>query len=106
MNSYEIMLGKSGENARDCTEGKGAEIEEVFEKWDLHAAHVGEVKDGDRMVVKHKGVVVADLPAKSLTDEAPIYDQPARTSTHVAVARDWRGIPYLNFPQIQLNLHF
>ena len=31
--------------------------------------HIGEVK-GDRMVVRHKGVVVADLPAKSLTDEA------------------------------------
>ena len=29
------------------------------------------------MVVRHKGVVVADLPAKSLTDEAPIYDQPS-----------------------------
>ena len=34
-----------------------------------------EVKSGDRMVVRHKGVIVADLPAKSLTDEAPVYDQ-------------------------------
>ena len=33
-----------------------------------------EVKEGDRMVVRHKGVVVADLPAKSLTDNAPVYD--------------------------------
>ena len=41
------------------------------------------------MVVRHKGVVVADLPAKSLTDEAPVYDQPASEPAHVAEARQW-----------------
>ena len=43
---------------------------------------LGEVKEGDRMVVRHKGVVVADLPAKSLTDEAPVYDQPTSEPAH------------------------
>jgi len=33
--------------------------------------------------------VVADLPAKSLTDEAPIYDQPASEPAHIAAARAW-----------------
>ena len=41
------------------------------------------------MVVRHKGVVVADLPAKSLTDEAPVYDQPTQEPVHIAEARDW-----------------
>ena len=77
MNSYEIMLSESQERMLVIvTKGRERELEEVFEKWDLHAAHIGEVKEGDRMVVRHKGVVVADLPAKSLTDEAPVYDQP------------------------------
>ena len=90
MNSYEIMLSESQERMLVIVKrGRERELEEVFEKWDLHAARIGEVKEGDRMVVRHKGVVVADLPAKSLTDEAPIYDQPATEPEHVAQARSW-----------------
>ena len=91
MNSYEIMLSESQERMLVIVNrGRERELEEVFEKWDLHAARIGEVKEGDRMVVRHKGVVVADLPAKSLTDEAPVYDQPAQEPVHIAAARDWR----------------
>jgi phosphoribosylformylglycinamidine synthase len=91
MNSYEIMLSESQERMLVIVNrGRERELEEVFEKWDLHAARIGEVKEGDRMVVRHKGVVVADLPAKSLTDEAPVYDQPAQEPIHIAAARDWR----------------
>lgn len=90
MNSYEIMLSESQERMLVIVNrGRERELEEVFEKWDLHAARIGEVKEGDRMVVRHKGVVVADLPAKSLTDEAPVYDQPTQEPVHIAEARDW-----------------
>ncbi|MBT5911121.1 MAG: phosphoribosylformylglycinamidine synthase II, partial [Opitutae bacterium] len=90
MNSYEIMLSESQERMLVIVNrGREKELEEVFEKWDLHAVQIGEVKEGDRMVVRHKGVVVADIPAKSLTDEAPIYDQPSKEPVHVAIARDW-----------------
>ena len=91
MNSYEIMLSESQERMLVIVNrGREHELEEVFEKWDLHAARIGEVKNGDRMVVRHKGVVVVDLPAKSLTDEAPIYDQPASEPVHVTEARNWQ----------------
>ncbi len=98
MNSYEIMLSESQERMLVIVaKGRERELEEVFEKWDLHAAHIGEVKEGDRMVVRHKGVVVADLPAKSLTDEAPVYDQPTSEPAHLAQARNWKvdSIPQL-----------
>lgn len=98
MNSYEIMLSESQERMLVIVaKGRERELEEVFEKWDLHAAHIGEVKEGNRMVVRQKGVVVADLPAKSLTDEAPIYDQPATEPAHLATAREWKvdSIPEL-----------
>ena len=78
--------------------GRERELEEVFEKWDLHAAQIGEVKEGDRMVVRHKGVVVADLPAKSLTDEAPVYDQPSSEPSHVVESRNWKSE---NIPSLQ-----
>ena len=91
MNSYEIMLSESQERMLVIVaKGRERELEEVFEKWDLHAARIGEVKEGDRMVVRHKGVVVADLPAKSLTDEAPVYDQPTSEPAHLAIAREWK----------------
>ena len=99
MNSYEIMLSESQERMLVIVaKGRERELEEVFEKWDLHAAHIGEVKEGNRMVVRQKGVVVADLPAKSLTDEAPIYDQPATEPAHLAIAREWNvdSIPELD----------
>ena len=99
MNSYEIMLSESQERMLVIVaKGRERELEEVFEKWDLHAAHIGEVKEGNRMVVRQKGVVVADLPAKSLTDEAPIYDQPATEPAHLATAREWKvdSIPELD----------
>jgi phosphoribosylformylglycinamidine synthase len=99
MNSYEIMLSESQERMLVIVaKGRERELEEVFEKWDLHAAHIGEVKEGNRMVVRQKGVVVADLPAKSLTDEAPIYDQPATEPAHLAIAREWKvdSIPELD----------
>jgi phosphoribosylformylglycinamidine synthase II len=98
MNSYEIMLSESQERMLVIVKrGRERELEEVFEKWNLPAARIGEVKEGDRMVVRQKGVVVADLPAKSLTDEAPIYDQPAKEPVHIAEAREWTvaSFPYL-----------
>ena len=101
MNSYEIMLSESQERMLVIVNrGREHELEEVFEKWDLHAARIGEVKNGDRMVVRHKGVVVADLPAKSLTDEAPIYDQPASEPVHVTEARNWQ---IDSIPEIEPN---
>ena len=108
MNSYEIMLSESQERMLVIvTKGRERELEEVFEKWDLHAAHIGEVKEGDRMVVRHKGVVVADLPAKSLTDEAPVYDQPTSEPAHLAVAREWNlaSVPELPSDGVESALH-
>jgi phosphoribosylformylglycinamidine synthase len=107
MNSYEIMLSESQERMLVIVKkGREREIKEVFEKWDLHAAHIGEVKEGDRMVVRHKGVVVANLPAKSLTDEAPIYDQPASEPVHIQAARDWsiNSVPELAVESVESSL--
>ena len=107
MNSYEIMLSESQERMLVIVEsGRENELERVFEKWDLHAARIGQVREGDRMVVRHKGVVVVDLPAKSLTDNAPIYDQPASEPDHVVRARQWRldSVPPLAYDKVEESL--
>jgi phosphoribosylformylglycinamidine synthase len=78
MTPYEIMLSESQERMLLVVDkGREAEVEAVFAKWDLHAAHIGHVTDDGRVRVRDRGVVVADVPAKALADEAPLYDRPS-----------------------------
>ena len=56
--------------------GREAEVERIFDKWDLHAVHIGEVTDDGMLRVKERGVVVAEIPNRALTDEAPVYRRP------------------------------
>lgn len=55
---------------------KEAQARAIFEKWGLDFAVVGETTDTCRFVVRHRGVVEADLPIRELGDEAPEYDRP------------------------------
>jgi phosphoribosylformylglycinamidine synthase II len=77
MTPYEIMLSESQERMLLVVDaGREAEVEAVFEKWDLHAVRIGHVTDDGRVRVRENGVVVADVPARALADEAPLYDRP------------------------------
>ncbi|HUQ89100.1 MAG TPA: phosphoribosylformylglycinamidine synthase subunit PurL [Vicinamibacterales bacterium] len=77
MTPYEIMLSESQERMLLVVEqGREHEVEAVFEKWDLHAAKVGEVTDGHRLKIYERGTLVADVPNRALTDEAPVYNRP------------------------------
>ena len=43
MTAYEIMLSESQERMLLVVKrGREREVEHIFEKWDLHAAHIGE----------------------------------------------------------------
>ena len=77
MTPYEIMLSESQERMLLVVKrGREREIEEVFEKWDLHAVHIGDVTDDGMLRVKHQGQLVAEIPNRALTDEAPVYRRP------------------------------
>src|SRR5476651_1656617 len=90
MNSYEIMLSESQERMLVIVQkGREREIEEVFAKWDLHAALVGAVTDTGRMLVRQHGVVVADIPAPALTDEAPVYQRESRRPAYLDETSAW-----------------
>jgi phosphoribosylformylglycinamidine synthase len=79
MTPYEIMLSESQERMLLVVEkGREREVEDVFEKWDLHAVRIGEVTDGHRLKVYERGSLVADVPNRALTDEAPVYRRPMR----------------------------
>jgi phosphoribosylformylglycinamidine synthase len=77
MTPYEIMLSESQERMLLVVKkGRHAEVERIFDKWDLHAVHIGEVTGDGVLRVKHSGQVVAEIPNRALTDEAPLYRRP------------------------------
>ena len=85
MTPYEIMLSESQERMLLVVQkGREHEVEAVFEKWDLHAVRVGEVIDGSRLKIHERGTLVADLPNRALTDEAPLYRRPTQEPSWLA----------------------
>ena len=77
MTPYEIMLSESQERMLLVAKaGREREVEDVFEKWDLHAVRVGHVTDTGRVRLFHHGTLVADVPTRALTDEGPVYQRP------------------------------
>src|ERR1044071_3910349 len=84
MTPYEIMLSESQERMLIVVhKGREAEVKKIFDKWDLPWAEVGVVTDTGRMVVKNHGQIVADIPAKKLADEAPIYHRESREPAYL-----------------------
>ena len=49
---------------------------DIFEKWDLDFAVIGQLTDTGRIVVRHHGEVEADIPLAPLNDQAPLYTRP------------------------------
>jgi phosphoribosylformylglycinamidine synthase len=77
MTPYEIMLSESQERMLLVVKrGREAEVERIFDKWDLHAVHIGEVTTDGMLRVRERGAIVAEIPNRALTDEAPQYQRP------------------------------
>jgi phosphoribosylformylglycinamidine synthase len=77
MTAYEIMLSESQERMLLVADkGREGEVLAVFSKWGLDASIVGVVTADDTMRVTHHGELVAQIPNKALTDEAPVYKRP------------------------------
>ncbi len=77
MTAYEMMLSESQERMLAVLKpGREAEAERIFRKWELDFAVIGRTTDTGRLVVKHKGKVVADMPVHALSEEAPRYERP------------------------------
>jgi phosphoribosylformylglycinamidine synthase len=88
MTPYEIMLSESQERMLLVVKkGREAEVERIFEKWDLHASHIGEVTTDGLMRVKDHGRVVAEIPNTALVDEAPVYDRPTAPPKYIDEVR-------------------
>ena len=77
MTAYEMMLSESQERMLMILKpGREAEAEAIFRKWELDFAVIGHLTDTGRIVIKHRGVVEADIPLAPLESEAPLYRRP------------------------------
>ncbi|WP_136651938.1 phosphoribosylformylglycinamidine synthase subunit PurL [Paracoccus aeridis] len=77
MTAYEMMLSESQERMLMVLRPeKEAVAREIFEKWDLDFAVVGETIAEDRFLILHGNQVKADLPLSKLSSSAPEYDRP------------------------------
>ncbi|MFW6269969.1 MAG: phosphoribosylformylglycinamidine synthase subunit PurL, partial [Bacillota bacterium] len=71
---YEIMLSESQERMLVVPEkGREKEVEEIFEKWGLHAQVIGEVTGDGILTIKEAGEIKAEIPPEYLTEEVPEY---------------------------------
>ena len=91
MTPYEIMLSESQERMLIIVKrGREAEVQRIFDKWDLPWAEIGTVTDTGQMVVRNHGQVVVDIPARKLADEAPVYHRESREPAYLKAVREFQ----------------
>ncbi len=86
----EILMSESQERMMAVVEPRHLdEFMAICTKWDVEAVVVGEVTDGDRLVIDWHGERVVDVPPRSVAHDGPTYDRPfARPVTQDALQAD------------------
>ncbi|WP_157042147.1 phosphoribosylformylglycinamidine synthase subunit PurL [Nitriliruptor alkaliphilus] len=77
LESWEILCSESQERMLALVNPDDLdEVLAIAARWGVPASVIGEVVEGDALVLHRRGEVIADLPARSLADEGPTYDRP------------------------------
>ena len=77
MTPAEVLSSESQE--RMCAVVTPENVEKfmaVCRKWDVLATVIGEVTDGDRLVITFGGETVVDVPPRTVAHEGPVYQRP------------------------------
>jgi phosphoribosylformylglycinamidine synthase len=90
MTPAEILSSESQE--RMCAVVRPSDVDafmRVCEKWDVIATEIGEVTDGENLVITWNGETVVDVPPRTVAHQGPVYDRPiARPANQDAVQAD------------------
>jgi len=78
MEPFEVMTSESQERMLAIVTPEDLDaVEEVSRRWEVRATVIGTVTDGGALrVLDRDGAVLAEVPAASLSDDAPLYDRP------------------------------
>ncbi|MGQ9630248.1 MAG: phosphoribosylformylglycinamidine synthase subunit PurL [bacterium] len=90
MTPYEYMLSESQERMLVVVE-KGFEEDAmgIFRKWGLNAAVIGCVTGDGVLRVKEDGEIAAEVPARALADDAPVYYRKYAKPDYIDEVQSW-----------------
>ncbi|PYK01889.1 MAG: phosphoribosylformylglycinamidine synthase subunit PurL, partial [Verrucomicrobia bacterium] len=104
MTPYEILLSESQERMLIIAKrGKENVVREIFDKWDVPWAEIGRVTDDGMMRVRNNGSIAAEIPAKPLAEEAPLYSREAKPPKTTKLTKNTKELletipmPFENF---------
>ncbi|TDQ05399.1 phosphoribosylformylglycinamidine synthase subunit PurL [Labedaea rhizosphaerae] len=90
MTPAEVLSSESQE--RMCAVVRPSDVDAfmaVCRKWDVIATEIGEVTEGDRLVITWHGETVVDVPPRTVAHEGPMYERPiARPADQDALIAD------------------
>jgi len=73
----EILMSESQERMCAIVEpGKIARFLEICKKWDVTVTVIGEVTDGDRLIITWEDEVIVDVPPRTVAHDGPVYERP------------------------------
>jgi phosphoribosylformylglycinamidine synthase len=86
---YDFMLSESQERMLICAKaGYEKQIIEIFEKWELDAAVIGEVTDTGNMELFWHGELAGCVPVQPVSEEAPVLDRPIKRPAYIDEIKD------------------
>lgn len=110
MKPFEILLSESQERMLVVVKkGREKTVEEIFDKWDLHAVQIGEVTEGGILKYYMNGELAAEVPAHDLVlgGGAPVYDREYREPAYFAESKKFsmEDVPVpANLPETAMQL--
>lgn len=107
MTPYEVMLSESQERMLLVVKsGAEREVQKVFEKWGLQSTVIGEVTDDGLLKVLDGDKLVARIPVKALTEQAPVYEPKKKKPEYLKKIDLFRvgNVPDLEAERIQETL--
>jgi phosphoribosylformylglycinamidine synthase len=73
----EILMSESQERMMAVVEPQHLpRFLEITDKWDVEATVIGEVTDGDRLVITWHSETIVDVPPRSVAHDGPVYNRP------------------------------
>src|SRR5947208_4910954 len=97
MTPYEILLSESQERMLIIAKrGKENLVREIFAKWDVPCAEIGRVTDDGMMRVRNNGQIAAEISAKALAEEAPLYSREAKKNIAEITERRIADLPKID----------
>ena len=90
MAPFEVMTSESQERMLAIVEPSNLDaVLDIARRWEIRATVIGEVTGSGRLRVlsDRDGEVLADVPAKSLEEDAPLYDRPRAEPADLAERR-------------------